>query len=100
RGEDPRYLKRGRVPFSRPRSRKRHPTPFQISGFRFNLSLLARARRLSAPRHNAERPHLAIEVAAFHAEHFRGARDITLLVRERLENVIALELIARRGERH
>ena len=46
-------------------------------------------------RHDAERAHLAIQVAALDAEHFRGARHVALLRGERAQNVLLLELVAR-----
>src|SRR6266581_1244472 len=49
---------------------------------------------------NSERPHLSIQIAAFHAEHFCGTGDVSLLDRKLPENVLALELIAGDIERH
>ena len=47
-----------------------------------------------------ERPHLAIEVAALHAEHFGGARHVAVLLGEGTENVLAFELVARVVQQH
>src|SRR5438128_5117181 len=55
---------------------------------------------LAPARHDAERAHLAVQIAALHAERFCRARDVSLLKRQLLENVLALELIAGRIERH
>ena len=49
-------------------------------------------------RRDPERPHLFIEVRSLHPKHVGGARDVALLRRERLENVVALESFARLGE--
>ena len=50
-------------------------------------------------RHDPERAHLAIEIAALDAEHFRGARDIAVLRGERAQDVIAFEPFARLVQR-
>ena len=60
------------------------------STFRSSLS----AARLPR-RRDAERSHLAIEVAALDAEHLGGARDVALLRGQRAQDVVALEPIAR-----
>ncbi len=46
------------------------------------------------PRRDAERPHLAIQVAALDAQHLRGARHVAVLLRQGAKNVVALEPIA------
>src|SRR5688572_6408722 len=51
-------------------------------------------------RRNAEAAHLAIEIAAFDAEHLGGPRDVSLLRRECTQYVVALELIACLMQRH
>ena len=53
----------------------------------------------AARRRDAERPHLAIQVAALDAEHLGGPRHVALLLGERAQNQIALELVARFVER-
>src|SRR5947208_1067931 len=65
---------------------------------RFFFALL---RTVLAPaRQDAERAHLAVQIAALHPECFGRARDVSLLKRQLLEDVLALELIAGRVERH
>src|SRR5689334_4072272 len=49
----------------------------------------------AAGRRDPERLHLAIEVAALDAEHLGGPRHVALLLGERAQDQVALELIAR-----
>src|SRR5262245_38434319 len=56
--------------------------------------------RLCSPRHYSERPHLPVQIAALDAEHFRGPRDIALLMGELAQDVLALELISCGVEGH
>ena len=60
--------------------------------------LLLRGPRRFA-RRDAERAHLPIEVAALDAEHFGGARHVAVLLRQRAQDVVALEPIARLVQR-
>ena len=53
-----------------------------------------------APRRDAERAQLLVEIRSLDAQHFRGARHVALLRRERLQDVVLLELIARFRQRH
>ena len=53
----------------------------------------------AACRRDAERAHLAVQVAALDAEHFGGPRHVALLLGERAQDQIALELVARLVER-
>src|SRR5688572_9799270 len=50
-------------------------------------------------RRDAEAAHLSIEIAPFDAQHLGCPRDVALLRRERPQDVVALELIARLMQR-
>src|SRR2546423_98945 len=50
-------------------------------------------------RRDPECFHLSVQVAALDAEHFGGARHVALLLGERAQNELALELIARLVQR-
>src|SRR5207244_9588026 len=67
------------------------------SKLKVNFYLSHRLRLLfpASRRRDAERLHLPIEVTALHAEDFGGSRHVALLGRERSQDEIPLELIAR-----
>ena len=50
-------------------------------------------------RHDSERSHLLVEIASLDAEHFGGARHVAVLIGERAQDVLLLELVARVVER-
>jgi hypothetical protein len=69
--------------------------PALMSGVPGSPAALTSGDLLVAPGWgDPEAPHLAVEVAAFDAEHFGGARDIAVLSGQRPEDVIALEAVA------
>src|SRR5215204_3842309 len=49
----------------------------------------------SARRHDPERPHFAIQIAALDTEHFRGSRHVPLLRRQCAQDVLLFEFVAR-----
>src|SRR5262245_8825061 len=55
--------------------------------------------QLLARRGDAERFHLFVEIASLDAQDIRGSRDVAVLRRQRLQDVVALEALARVGER-
>ena len=65
---------------------------FPLSTFHFLLFLKS--------RRDAERAHLAVQVAALDAEHVRGPRNIAVLGRKRAQDVLPLEVVARVVQRH
>src|SRR5439155_25297164 len=74
----------------------RLPTIDYLDRFFFRVVAAVRA----PVRRNPERAHLAIQIAALHAQHLRRAGDVPLLQGQLPENVLTLELIARGVQRH